>query len=161
VATASEKTKITFLRRTRTQGRGSGATGSLVERCRETFLNSFRADRPKWMILFFLSLITSFFLFPGILLKPVNYTIGDVAVRDIKASRDFLVENKELTEKDMEKAAREVLSVYDFDPSIASITKVINEAFVLGREYVAKTLEKEQSPVAVPEIGRASCRERV
>ncbi|MDD5205405.1 MAG: hypothetical protein PHS17_08285, partial [Desulfobacterales bacterium] len=149
MATASDKPKVTFLGRKKSQGRAAGKR-SFLEVCKETFLSSFRSDRPKWIILFLLSLTTSFFLFPGILLKPVDYTIGDVAVRDIKASRDFLVENKDLTEKDMEKAAREVLSVYDFDPSAASVNKVLNEAFVLGREYVAKTLEKEQNPVAVP-----------
>jgi putative nucleotidyltransferase with HDIG domain len=94
--------------------------------------------------------MTSFFLFPSIFLKPVTYNLGDIADRDIKASRDFLVENKELTEKDREKAAREVLSVYDFDPSAASLTKVLNEAFKLGREYVSKSLEKEENPAAVP-----------
>lgn len=149
MATASDKSKVTFLGRKKSQGRAAGKR-TFLEVCKETFLSSFRSDRPKWIILFLLSLTTSFFLFPGILLKPVDYTIGDVAARDIKASRDFLVENKDLTEKDMEKAAREVLSVYDFDPSAASVNKVLNEAFVLGREYVAKTLEKEQSPVAVP-----------
>ncbi|PKN25017.1 MAG: hypothetical protein CVU64_20885, partial [Deltaproteobacteria bacterium HGW-Deltaproteobacteria-21] len=149
MATASDKSKVTFLGRKKSQGRAPGKR-TFLEICRETFLSSFRSDRPKWIILFLLSLVTSFFLFPGILLKPVDYTIGDVAVRDIKASRDFLVENKDLTEKDMEKASREVLSVYDFDPSAASVNKVLNEAFVLGREYVARTLEKEQSPVAVP-----------
>jgi hypothetical protein len=149
VATASEKPKVTFLGRTKSQGR-AGGNRTLLERCKESFLSSFRSDRPKWIILFLLSVITSIFLFPGILLRPVNYSIGDVAVRDIKASRDFLVENKDLTEKDMEKAAREVLSVYDFDPSAASVNKVLNEAFVLGREYVAKTLEKEENPVAIP-----------
>lgn len=149
MATASEKPKVTFLGRTKSQGR-AGGNRTLLERCKESFLSSFRSDRPKWIILFLLSVITSIFLFPGILLRPVNYSIGDVAVRDIKASRDFLVENKDLTEKDMEKAAREVLSVYDFDPSAASVNKVLNEAFVLGREYVAKTLEKEENPVAIP-----------
>jgi cyclic-di-AMP phosphodiesterase PgpH len=146
VTTASDKSKVTLVGRTR--GRGRAGYQSFLRRCKESFLQSFRTDPPKWILLIFLSLITSAFLFPSILIRPVSYNIGDVAVRDIKASRDFLMENTELTDKDTEKAAREVLSVYDFDPSTAFMTKVLNEAFKLGREYVSKSLEKRESPAA-------------
>ena len=140
---ASDKQKVSIIGRTG-GSRGSGGRLNLVERFREGVLISFRNDRPKWFLLFFLSLITSVFLFPSVLLRPLNYSLGDVASRDIKASRDFLIENRDLTEKDMEKAAREVLAVYDFDPSTAPVTKTLSEAFNLGREYVSKSLEKKE-----------------
>jgi hypothetical protein len=149
VATASDKSRVTSIGRTRTRGRAGGNL-NLFGEGRASLLNSFRTDTPKWILLILLSLITSFFLFPSILLRPVSYNLGDVASRDIKASRDFLIENKELMEKDMEKTAREVLSVYDFDHSAASLAKVLNEAFKLGREYVSKSLEKEESPSTTP-----------
>lgn len=97
----------------------------------------YQAERLKWLILLFLSLIMSVLIFPNILHKTKTYSLGDVADRDIKASRNFLFENKELTEKNMEKALKEVLSVYDFDRSASNLIPRIKEAFLAGREYIA------------------------
>jgi len=110
-----------------------------------------RIDRLRWITLVFLSLIISVLLFPNILSKPPVYKLGDVANRDIKASRDFLIENKELTDKDKDKAAKEVLAVYDFDSSALNLISPLREAFQLGREYFAgpsdsSEPEKEKAP---------------
>jgi hypothetical protein len=111
----SDKARLKVLGRGRNPKKGERELGPLVKR-RGSVIGAFRVDRLKWSLLIFLSLVISVLLFPSILVKPVKYGLGDVVERDIKASRDFLVENRELTEKDREKAAREVLSVYDFDP---------------------------------------------
>ncbi|UCF57092.1 MAG: hypothetical protein JSW15_00975, partial [Deltaproteobacteria bacterium] len=113
------------------------------------FGNFFGPDRLKWLILVALSLIISISLFPNILSKPKIHRIGDVAEQDIKASRDFLIENKELTEKNREKATKEVLSVYDFDSSASNLLPRIREAFSLGREYLDPSFHlgnPEQAP---------------
>ncbi len=107
--------------------------------------------RLKWAILIFLSLIISILQFPNILVGPTTYVVGDIAVRDIKASRDFLVENKEQTEKDREKASRESPSVYDFDNLSVSLGSSIKTAFEIAREYYAKpsdlsTLDESTAP---------------
>src|SRR5512136_2508428 len=60
--------------------------------------------RLRWVTLIFMSLVVAVLLSPNALTRPASYKIGDVASRDIKASQDFLVENKDLTEKDREKA---------------------------------------------------------
>jgi hypothetical protein len=91
------------------------------------------ADPLKWGTLIILSLVISLLLFPNILSKPPSYKLGDVAKRDIKASHDFLIENKALTEKDRETAAREVRAVYDFDNTAVSAVPAIREAFDMGR----------------------------
>ncbi len=101
----------------------------------------FRAETQRWYILLALSMIISILLFPSILTPPKAYNLGDVADRDIKASRDFLVENSELTEKNREEAVRGVLSVYDFDPTGTDIAAKIRHAFESGRAYLAKSLE--------------------
>jgi len=90
--------------------------------------------RLRWIILITLSVTISVLLFPGILTKPADYWIGDVAARDIKASHDFLIENKEVTEKDREKAMKDVLAVYDFDSSASNVVPSVREAFAMGRE---------------------------
>jgi putative nucleotidyltransferase with HDIG domain len=98
--------------------------------------NVFPVDRLKWLILMLLSLIIAVFLSPNILSKAKVRKLGDVAEQDIKASYDFLVEDKELTEKNRDKAAKEVLSVYDFDSSASNLFSRLQEAFSMGREYL-------------------------
>ena len=91
------------------------------------------ADPLRWGILITLSVLISILLFPNILSKPPSYKLGDIAKRDIKASHDFLIENKALTEKDRETAAREVMAVYDFDNTAINLVPAIREAFDTGR----------------------------
>jgi cyclic-di-AMP phosphodiesterase PgpH len=100
-----------------------------------------RSEAKRWYILLSLSVIISILLFPSILTPPKAYELGDVAGRDIKASRDFLVENLELTDKNRQEAFREVLPVYDFDPTGTDMAAKINKAFESGREYLAKSIE--------------------
>jgi cyclic-di-AMP phosphodiesterase PgpH len=99
----------------------------------------FTPHRLKWIIVITLSMTISFLLFPSILIKSADYRIGDVAARDIKASHDFLLENKELTEKDREKATREVLAVYDFDSAALNLVPSIREAFSQSREQFGQS----------------------
>ncbi len=109
----------------------------------------FLGDRLKWFVLVILSSLLAVLLFPNFLTRPEFYRIGDVAKRDIKASRDFLLENKERTEKNRETAVKAVLSVYDFDSTSVQVVPRIREAFRFGREYAAET-----AYTAIP--GRAS-----
>ena len=87
-----------------------------------------------------LSLLISVLLFPSILTPPQTYNLGDVADRDIKANREFLVENSDLTEKNRLEAVRKVLPVYDFDPTGNDVVARIREAFAAGRKYSAESL---------------------
>jgi len=90
--------------------------------------------RLRWIILIFMSLVVAVLLSPNVLTRPAFYKVGDVASRDIKASHDFLVENKDLTERDREKASREIQMVYDFDSSALNLIPSIREAFDLARD---------------------------
>jgi putative nucleotidyltransferase with HDIG domain len=84
--------------------------------------------RLPWIIIVFLSLIISVFLFPNILNRPKAYRIGDVAGSDIKASYDILVENETLTAKNREEAVKKVPYVYDFDPSSSNLVLKLKQA---------------------------------
>jgi putative nucleotidyltransferase with HDIG domain len=130
----SDKSKLRPLKRAKSSKRIEkefAVRGSL-----SNLLNKwYQIERLKWFILLVLSLITSILIFPNILSKTKTYHLGDVADLDVKASRDFLIEDKELTEKNMEKAVKEVLSVYDFDNSASHLIPRIKEAFLAGREY--------------------------
>ena len=97
----------------------------------------FGFDVRTLYILFGLSVIISILLYPNILTSPVNYSLGDVADRDIKASREFLVEDRALTEKNRQDTVKAVLSVYDFDRTSANVSSRINEAFAAGSAFTA------------------------
>jgi putative nucleotidyltransferase with HDIG domain len=94
----------------------------------------FTPARLRWITLILMSLIVAVLLSPNVLTRPASYKVGDVARKGIKASQDFLVENKELTEKDREKASREVQTVYDFDGAALNLIPSIRESFDLARD---------------------------
>ena len=140
-----DKTKIRTLGRSKPQKRGE----------RETFHGSKQSSKKdrwfgpnvqKWAILIGLSIIVSILLFPNVLTRPRIYDLGDVADRDIKASRELLIENNEQTEKSRQEAIKEVLSVYDFDPTGTDILARIGDAFSAGRQYLAEVPSVTDSP---------------
>jgi len=128
------KKKSRFLRKGKTPKRVEGDTLSRAKKAERSF-SWFSPEAKKWYIILGLSIIISVFLFPNILTHHKTYEFGDVADRDIKASYEFLIENKELTEKNRQEAVKSVLSVYDFDPTGADIASRIKEAFTAGKEY--------------------------
>lgn len=96
----------------------------------------FNNESITWYILILLSLIIAILLYPNILIRPDTYRLGDVADRDIKATQEFLVEDRELTEKYRQDALKGVLSVYDFDRTSGEIEARIKDAFSAGREFL-------------------------
>jgi hypothetical protein len=107
--------------------------------------------RLRWLTLIFMSLVVAVLLSPNVLIRPTSYNIGDVAPRGIKASQDFLVENKDLTEKDREKASREVQVVYDFDASALNLIPSIREAFDLARDSLKNAALQDGQDASKPE----------
>ena len=59
-------------------------------------------------------------LFPSLLMTMPRYHIGDVAEKDIKSPKDFLIEDKEATQRKRQETARSILTIYDFDDTLAS-----------------------------------------
>jgi putative nucleotidyltransferase with HDIG domain len=133
----ADKIKIRTIRRSKPQKRGERENFK-----KGKYLNKnghwFGPEVQKWFILIGLSAIISILFFPNVLTNPRSYKLGDVADRDIKASRELLVENDELTENNRQEAVREVISVYDFDPTGTNIVTRIQDAFSAGREYLAQ-----------------------
>ena len=73
----------------------------------------------EWMKTLILILVVSCFvvlLYPSLVVKQPAYAPGDIAERDIKASRNFFVEDKAATENSRNQAVEQVLTVYDLDP---------------------------------------------
>ncbi|RLB20193.1 MAG: HD family phosphohydrolase, partial [Deltaproteobacteria bacterium] len=100
-----------------------------------------------WIYLIILSAIISLLLYPNLLVIPTeNYSIGDVANKDIKASHDFLVEDKELTKQRRYEAVKSALFVYDFDRSGANINQRIKESFSYARKELEQISSIELEP---------------
>jgi putative nucleotidyltransferase with HDIG domain len=115
--------------------KGKAQKGAKVAPSRK---RSLKPETKKWIILISLSVLVSLLLSPDILVRPHKYVLGDVADRDIKATRDFLVENEALTQEKRMQAVRGVLSVYDFDSTGSNLITRIREAFQQSKEYREK-----------------------
>ena len=114
------------------------------------FVTSLRVVSSKiqiWIYLIILSAIISLLLYPNLLVIPTkDYSIGDVANQDIKASHDFLVEDKELTKQRRSEAVKSALFVYDADRSGANITQRIKQSFSYARKGLEQISSIELEP---------------
>jgi len=88
---------------------------------RTAFLRSVNEDvQIRWVILLGTTILITVLLFPSLWKSTPLYRIGDVAEKNIKSPKSFLIEDKEATEKKREEAALSVLTVYDFDNTVAA-----------------------------------------
>tara|TARA_B100000315_G_scaffold117295_1_gene107542 strand:- start:6869 stop:9382 length:2514 start_codon:yes stop_codon:yes gene_type:complete len=86
--------------------------------------------------------IVSYILAPSFPAQLPKVVIGDIASKDIKASENYLVEDKISTEKNRREATRNSLYVYDYNPNIITkINKKISIAF-----SIIQTLYTESYP---------------
>jgi cyclic-di-AMP phosphodiesterase PgpH len=87
-------------------------------------------SRLKWILLVGVGAVFLLVLHPRLIVHHPSYAPGDIAARDIKAPRDFLVEDPAATTASQLQAAEQVLTVYDHDPRIAAqLTERIRAAF--------------------------------
>ena len=96
----------------------------------------------RWMLLFGITLIFLILLYPNLIYTPLAYSIGDVAERDVKSPKDFLIEDPDATEINRRKALEEILAVYDLDsPLTPALCQGVGQAF----EMVRRVIEFEKS----------------
>ncbi|MDY0376635.1 MAG: HDIG domain-containing protein [Desulfobacterium sp.] len=102
-------------------------------------INRFIATRPS--VLVGILVITTLIL-TTLVMDPekgsvnLTYRLADVADRDIKAPRDFFIEDTEATELNRTKTGQSVLTVYDFDPTlIQKISDRLNHSFALTQKF--------------------------
>ena len=86
--------------------------------------------RIRWGILVLSAILFIIILYPSLIITKHHYKLGDVVERDIKASRDFFIEDQAATEKKRQQAIAEVLTVYDFDANLANtLRRNVDQAF--------------------------------
>lgn len=89
---------------------------------------------PRLLVLAGLSLLLALLTTPYHLLLPVQYQVGDVAGRNIRAVRDFLVPDETATEQRRQEATTNSLAVYDLDEEpIRHLRQRLASAFTLVR----------------------------
>lgn len=97
----------------------------------KVFLEAANKDAHiRWAILLGTVAIIAVLLLPSLSTTVPQYKIGDVVRKDIKSPKDFLIEDKEATQKKRAEAARSALTVYDFDNLLAlKLKHRISQAF--------------------------------
>ncbi|MCU0538274.1 MAG: HDIG domain-containing protein [Desulfobacterales bacterium] len=109
-------------------------------------------------VLIAVTAVFALILHPDLLVSRIAYTAGDIAEKDIKAPRDFLVEDQAATDIKRLQALQEVLTVYDFDAELAPrLAQVVDQAFADMRalrqaaaESRGAAAEGDYSPAADP-----------
>lgn len=104
---------------------------------KESAINSFLSTRPAvlWGILIVVTLTFTLVFYPGSDEINFSYRIGDVAKRNIKAPRDFFVEDKEATQKKKNRVKESVKIVYDWDSKLKDeIKSDITNSFKVPRK---------------------------
>ncbi len=86
----------------------------------------------KMFVLLSFSLLAAVILYPRPQENLLPYQVGDIAIRDIKAANDFLIEDTESTAKRRQELLDEVPLVYDFDDRIGQdIHSRVRRAFAM------------------------------
>ena len=88
------------------------------------------SDHVRWSILVGVTIIFTILLYPNLVVKKHSYKLGDVAERNIKATKDFLIEDRDATEANRREAVGKVLTVYDHDVTLSeTINQNVKKAF--------------------------------
>lgn len=108
--------------------------------------------RQRILILVGVSLVISFLLTPSFTVSNPSYQLGDIADGNIKAKREFLIEDEAATAKKREEAVRQSPIVYDLDGKVGQeALQRLEMSFQLMRQYFdhpgasSGTLEREPS----------------
>lgn len=106
----------------------------------------------KRILVFVVSLCTALIISPRLTSSAYNYVVGDVARQNIKAPRDFLVEDDHSTSKKREEASLTSRTVYDFDDGASKDTQErLSKTFALMRKYLAEIEENAMSGALSPD----------
>ncbi len=107
----------------------------------------------KWLLLILVMSVFTMLLYPNTIIRRQAYSLGDVAEHDIKAPRDFLIEDQAGTEKKRQQAALSVLTVYDHNTALRnSLREKVEGAFAMMHEPSRPAASPAVEIRGVPEI---------
>jgi putative nucleotidyltransferase with HDIG domain len=86
--------------------------------------------RLRLIVLIAVTALFTLILYPNLMVTKLAYSVGDVAEKDIKAPKDFLVEDQTATEIKRQQAVQDVLTVYDYDTDLVNrLVQMVNGTF--------------------------------
>ena len=114
----------------------------------------------RWAILVLATALFIIILYPSLVITKHSYNLGDVVERDIKAPKDFFIEDQAATDKNRQQAIAEVLTVYDYDPNLANVLKrKVEQAFddlraviESSRKIERAEIENQSEPTEIPTV---------
>jgi putative nucleotidyltransferase with HDIG domain len=107
----------------------------------------------RLLLLLFLVASLTFIIVPKGALTPTEFEPGDISPRDIKAPRDLLIPDEDLSVQKRNEAERAVPNLYDYDPATGlMITGQVEQIFASLREKPAPD-EPEAQQIAALETG--------
>ena len=74
----------------------------------------------KWFIGIGIAILLTLLLSPSLTLHLKEYKAGDIATKEVRSTRDLLVEDEKSTQEKRAEAERSMLSIYDYDPAVLS-----------------------------------------
>ena len=117
------------------------------ESVRRLFIES---RRFRWYLLLAVTAIFLFILYPHLVVNRPFYELGDVAEKNIKAPKDFLIEDQAATEANRERAVENVLTVYDYDKALTpALNKRIETLFAEWRKIIEDSRQPQET-IAAP-----------
>ncbi len=94
-----------------------------------------RSKVQKLLMLAGFSLVVSLLLAPSLVTQTPLYQLGDIAPQNIKAKRDFLVEDREAIARKRDEAVRQAPVVYDLDETVSQrVQERLEAAFKMIRD---------------------------
>jgi len=102
---------------------GMGTLPLLWCRLQDTLATRFSSPRSekrdRLILLLLTTFILTFLIIPDQHIIKTRYKAGEIASADVRASRDYLVEDRKLTEDKRSEAAAIVAAIYDLDGGVA------------------------------------------
>jgi len=112
-------------------------------------LKAFLLESPSmlWVMLIIITIAFTITNYPKQSNISYLYNIGDIAKRDIKAPRNFFVEDKKATNRKKDEVKESVKIVYDFDASLLKdISTNIDSSMQIPRQLFIKAKRHDQEP---------------
>ncbi|MFO7965634.1 MAG: HDIG domain-containing protein [Desulfobacterales bacterium] len=101
----------------------------------------------RFAMLLLITVIFTIILYPDLVMQATHYSLGDVAEKDIKSPIDYFIEDRDATLEKRKAAEDQVLTVYDYNSSLASkLTGRVSDAF----EHLRKMISAGEPPAESP-----------
>jgi cyclic-di-AMP phosphodiesterase PgpH len=114
----------------------------------ERFTNGKNEKRNRIVLVLATAVILTFLVIPRQQFISSGYKAGDIATSDIRATQDYLLEDRPLTEKKRVEAEMAAPLIYSYNPNAALLTlQRFEQAFTLIREAKSGTAPPERGPL--------------